>query len=323
MSSKYEMLKVRVTAIEQATPLIKRFTLSACDGSELPAFSGGSHVIVRMQEGEQTYSNAYSLMSDPRDRRSYQLGVRREEQSKGGSAFLHEQVEVGSELTISTPNNLFALDPAAGHHVLIAGGIGITPLIPMAARARSLGIDYVLHYCGRTRAAMAYADKLRALHGDRLVMHVSEEGTRADVGTLLPTPDAGTIIHACGPQRLLDALEQACAGWPSGALRVEHFHAAAGRPDPALEHAFEAELRDSGLVVQVRADQTLLEALRGVNIDVQSDCGEGLCGSCEVAVIDGSVDHRDLVLTRAERQENRRMMACCSRAAGRRVTLAL
>lgn len=170
---------------------------------------------------------------------------------------------------------------------------------------------------------MAYVDELRALHGDRLQLHISEEGSRADLAALLPAADADTVIHACGPQRMLDALERACAGWPAGALRVEHFHTTAGRPDPAREQAFEVELRDSGLVVQVRADQTLLEALRGVNIDVQSDCGEGLCGSCEVAVIDGSIDHRDLVLTRAERQENRRMMACCSRAAGARITLAL
>lgn len=128
MANKYEMFSVCVTEVEQATPLIKRFTLAREDGAAMPAFSGGSHVIVQMQgaDGSQ-FSNAYSLMSDPRDTRSYQIGVRLEEQSKGGSAFMHQQVQVGTRLTISSPNNLFALDPAAGRHVLIAGGIGITP----------------------------------------------------------------------------------------------------------------------------------------------------------------------------------------------------
>ncbi|CAB5535687.1 Phthalate dioxygenase reductase [Pseudomonas putida] len=130
MAKQYEMFKVRVTDVEQATPLIKRFTLAREDGASLPAFSGGSHVIVQMQSacGSQ-FSNAYSLMSDPRDLSSYQIGVRLEEQSKGGSAFMHNHVQVGTELTISTPNNLFALDPTAGRHVLIAGGIGITPFL--------------------------------------------------------------------------------------------------------------------------------------------------------------------------------------------------
>ena len=312
---------LRVTQRRAVAGEVVELTLASADGRALPRWQPGAHIDIEC--GDSGLSRQYSLCGDPSDAQSLVVAVLRDPASRGGSAWIHEQLQAGDVVRVRGPRNHFRFDESASRVVLIAGGIGITPLIPMAARARSLGIDYVLHYCGRTRAAMAYAGKLRALHGDRLVRHVSEEGTRADVGTLLPTPDAGTIIHACGPQRLLDALEQACAGWPSGALRVEHFHAAAGRPDPALEHAFEAELRDSGLVVQVRADQTLLEALRGVNIDVQSDCGEGLCGSCEVAVIDGSVDHRDLVLTRAERQENRRMMACCSRAAGRRVTLAL
>ena len=148
---------------------------------------------------------------------------------------------------------------------------------------------------------MALVDELAALHGERLHLHVSEEGGRNDLAALLREPGAGTLVYACGPARMLDALAEASAHWPEGSLRVEHFSTAKGKLDPAREHGFEVELADSGLVLPVRADQTLLAALRAANIDVRSDCEEGLCGSCEVAVLAGRIDHRDLVLTPAER----------------------
>ncbi len=312
---------MRVAGRRRVARDIVELTLASADGRALPRWQPGAHIDIEC--GDSGLSRQYSLCGDPADAQSLVVAVLRDPASRGGSAWIHQQLQVGDSIRVRGPRNHFRFDESTRRVILIAGGIGITPLMAMAGRARALGIDYVLHYCGRTRAAMAYVDELRALHGDRLQLHISEEGSRADLAALLPAADADTVIHACGPQRMLDALERACAGWPAGALRVEHFHTTAGRPDPAREQAFEVELRDSGLVVQVRADQTLLEALRAVNIDVQSDCGEGLCGSCEVAVIDGSVDHRDLVLTRTERQENRRMMACCSRAAGARITLAL
>ncbi|MBQ1766412.1 MAG: iron-sulfur cluster-binding domain-containing protein, partial [Aquincola sp.] len=150
-----------------------------------------------------------------------------------------------------------------------------------------------------------------------------EECRRLDVAALLATPRAGVQVVACGPERLLQALEQACQAWPADTLRVEHFSSTLGTLDPANEHGFEVELKDSGLMIPVRPDQTLLQALRAANVDVQSDCEEGLCGSCEVRVLAGQVDHRDVVLTRTEREANDRMMACCSRACGDRLTLAL
>lgn len=194
----------------------------------------------------------------------------------------------------------------------------------MARRARQLGIDYVLHYSGRSRGSMAFLPELQALHGDRLVVFARDEGRRNDLAALLATPEAGTRVYACGPQRMLQALEAHCAHWPEDALQVEHFESNVTRLDPSKEEAFDVELKDSGIVVQVPADQTLLSALRAANIDVQSDCEEGLCGSCEVRVIAGKVDHRDLVLTRAEREAGGRMMSCCSRACeGGRLVLAL
>jgi ferredoxin len=168
---------------------------------------------------------------------------------------------------------------------------------------------------------MALIDELAQLHGDRLRLHVSEEGRRNDFGAL--KVDADTRVYACGPARMLDALQEASAAWPDDALRVEHFAASAGKLDPANEQAFEVELKDSGLVLNVAPDQTVLDALRRANIDVQSDCEEGLCGSCEVRVLAGDIDHRDVVLTRAERETQSRMMTCCSRAKGKRLVLEL
>jgi ferredoxin len=169
-------------------------------------------------------------------------------------------------------------------------------------------------------------DELAALHGDisdngdksnndgRLKVYVSDEGRRNDLAVLLATPEPGTQIYACGPARMLSALESLGAAWPEDALHVEHFETTRRTLDPAHEQAFDVELKDSGIVVRVGADQTVLNALRAANIDVQSDCEEGLCGSCEVHVLAGQIDHRDLVLTRAEREAGAKMMVCCSRA---------
>jgi ferredoxin len=169
---------------------------------------------------------------------------------------------------------------------------------------------------------MAFLDELAALHGGRLHVHAGDEGRRNDLRALLAEPVPGAQVYACGPLRMLEALEDCCAAWPEGALRVEHFESTATL-DPSKEQAFEVELKDSGLVLTVPPDRTLLATLRAANVDVQSDCEEGLCGSCEVRVLSGQVDHRDVVLTRTERDAHDRMMACCSRACGGRLVLEL
>lgn len=215
------------------------------------------------------------------------------------------------------------MDESVSRAIFIAGGIGITPVSAMARRAKALGIKYELHYSGRSRETMAFLDELKALHEERLHVYVANEGRRNDLSTLLGMPQSDTRIYACGPERMLRALEECCAAWPEDALHTEHFASTAGRLDPTKEHAFEVELRDSGLVIAVGPNQTLLKALRAANIDVQSDCEEGLCGSCEVRVLGGQVDHRDLVLTRAERDANVKMMVCCSRAKDKRLVLEL
>jgi ferredoxin-NADP reductase len=226
-------------------------------------------------------------------------------------------------MRIRGPRNHFRFDESAARVIFVAGGIGITPMLAMARRAKQLGIDYALHYSGRSRKTMAFLEELRLMHGDRLHVHPKDEGLRCDLPALFGEARQDTLVYACGPARMLEALQDCCAHWPGYALRVEHFAPAQGALDPAREHAFEVELKASGIVLGVAPDQTLLSALRGANVDVQSDCGEGLCGSCEVRVLSGDIDHRDVVLTRAEREENRKMMACCSRAKGGRLVLDL
>ncbi len=314
----------RPVVVERAEPVaegIVRLRLVAADGGALPRWSPGAHIDVEC--GNTGLSRQYSLCGDPADARAFEIAVLLEPQSRGGSAWMHAHAHAGARLRIRGPRNHFRLDEGAQALVLVAGGIGITPISAMARRAKALGIPYVLHYCGRRRATMALVDELQALHGDRLHLHIGDEGSRLDLAELLRVPQTGTQIYACGPTRLLDALAAHSTHWPQDSLRVEHFTATVGPLDPSREHGFEAELKDSGLTIQVRADQTLLQALRAANIDVQSDCEEGLCGSCEVAVIDGEVDHRDRVLTRAEREQNRKMMSCCSRACGQRIVLQL
>ncbi|MGB3434188.1 cytochrome P450/oxidoreductase [Achromobacter sp.] len=313
--------KLVVTQVTAAADGIARIRLESPDGKPLPRWTPGSHIDVEC--GDTGLSRQYSLCGDPAASNALEIAVLKETAGRGGSAWIHQHLCAGSIVRARGPRNHFRMDESASRLILIAGGIGITPISAMARRARELGMAYELHYSGRSRACMALLDELQPLHGERLHLHISDEGNRNDFATLLSRPEAGTQIYACGPERMLDALQAACAAWPEDSLRVEHFHSTLATLDPSKEHAFEAELKDSGIVLQVPAGQTLLTALRGANIDVQSDCEEGLCGSCEVRVLGGAVDHRDVVLTRAEREAGTRMMACCSRAQGGRIVLEL
>ena len=310
-----------VERVTQEAENVVRLRLVAHDGRTLPRWAPGAHIDVEC--GSPDRSRQYSLCGDPEDTAALEIAVLREAAGRGGSAWVHDTVRAGGTLKIRGPRNHFRLDEAAPRAIFIAGGIGITPIAAMARRARTLGIDYALHYSGRRRSAMALVDELVALHGDRLHLHCGEEGGRCDLAALLATPRVDTQVYACGPPRLLKALAESSVAWPADAVRVEHFVSTRGTLDPSREHAFEVELKDSGVVVQVPADRTLLAALRSANIDVQSDCEEGLCGSCEVRVLAGDVDHRDVVLTRSERYSNDRMMTCCSRARGARLVLEL
>ena len=312
------MVVERVTPITDDTVLLR---LTATNGQPLPKWQPGAHIDIEC--GSAELSRQYSLCGDPADEGAFEIAVLRDAASRGGSIWVHEQLKPGERLRIRGPRNHFRFDESAKKAIFIAGGIGITPIAAMAHRARLLGMDYEIHYSGRSRKLMPLLDALVKEHGQNLRVYAKDEGRRADLSGLLATPQDGVRIYACGPERMLTALQACTAHWPDDALRIEHFQTEPPTLDPAKERAFEIELKDSGITLQVRADQTILSALKGANIDVQSDCCEGLCGSCEVRVLGGAVDHRDVVLTRGERDAQNRMMVCCSRAAGEKLVLEL
>lgn len=296
-----------------------RWVLADPGGAHLPAWSAGSHVDL-IAGG---YRRKYSLCGSSADRSTLQVVVQREAQGRGGSVYLCDHVHVGDHLQLAGPKNLFRLDETAQHVVLIAGGIGITPILAMADRLKALGVSYALHYAGRSRRQMALLARAEQSHGAALSLHVKDQGQRMSLPTLLAHVDERTRVYACGPARLIEDLEALSAQWPEGVLHVEHFSTTSAVLDPSQAQPFTAHLKDSNLSITVSADQTLLQALQAVGVDVPCDCGEGLCGTCEVAVVSGQVDHRDRVLTKVERATHQRMMACCSRALNGSVSLAL
>ncbi|MBB5216631.1 cytochrome P450/oxidoreductase [Parapusillimonas granuli] len=296
-----------------------RFVLADPRGRALPAWTAGAHIDL-IAGG---FRRKYSLCGRADDRHTLQVVVQREADGRGGSRHFCDLIAAGSTLQLAGPKNLFRLDESGRRFVLIAGGIGITPMLAMADRLKHLGKPYEIHYAGRSRRQMALLARLEQDHAARLNLYVKAEGRRMDLRALLADVDGGTRVYACGPDRLIDELETMSEQWPENVLHFEHFSAESSALDPDKEHGFVAELKDSNVSVTVAPDQTLLQALQAAGFDVPCDCGEGLCGTCEVNVVEGDVDHRDKVLTKAERAANQRLMACCSRAAGTKIVLAL
>ncbi|OCW59230.1 cytochrome P450/oxidoreductase [Hoeflea olei] len=317
-SSKEIARSMRVAEIGDAARGVKLIRLEDPDGLPLPAWTPGAHIDLLVGD----FSRKYSLCGSPSDP-GYTIAVLREQDGRGGSRFIHETLKPGTMVRIRGPKNYFRLEEQAPRHILIAGGIGITPILAMADRLKALGRDYVLHYCGRARETMAFLDRVARDHGAHTVLHVSSEGGRADLETIVKGWSPDTRIHACGPERLLDQLGLLCGDLPEGSYKCEAFTTGLDGMVHADDTAFEVDLADSELTLTVPAGRTLLETVRAAGIDVPSDCEEGLCGSCEVGVLDGAIDHRDKVLSAAERAEGKRMMACCSRAAGKKLRLAL
>lgn len=302
-------IAVRVVAIEQVTPAIKRFTLAREDGGELPAFSGGSHVVLTMQVGARILRNAYSLMSSPADTRAYQIAVRREEKSRGGSASLHRLAE-GALLQISAPANLFPLSPSAPRHLMIAGGIGVTPFMSQLHDIASG--DYALHYAYRAPEHGAFCAELKARCGGHVHFYVDSLGQRLDIARLLAHEPADSHVYVCGPATMVAAVRDAARalGWADGRVHSEQFTAApVGEP-------FKAHLARSGIDISVASDATLLEAIEQAGVEAASLCRGGACGRCEVEVLalDGELIHHDSYLSEEARAAGNKILPCVSRA---------
>ncbi|WP_219417823.1 PDR/VanB family oxidoreductase [Pseudonocardia nigra] len=292
--------------------------LRHADGADLPAWEPGAHVDLVLTD---ELTRRYSLCGDPADRSTWQVAVLREPDGRGGSAFVHDKLQPGVTVTARGPRNHFPLEPA-DRYVFVAGGIGITPILPMLAAATAAGADWTLTYGGRTAGSMAFVEHLRDTHGDRVVLRPQDEHGLLDLDALLGAPAEGTLVYCCGPAPLLDAVEQRCAAWPSGALHVERFMPKE-QGEPVLSGSFEVELATTGATLTVPPDRSVLEVVEEAGVPVLSSCQEGTCGTCETAVLAGEVDHRDSLLTDEEKAANDTMFICVSRAACPKLVLDL
>jgi ferredoxin-NADP reductase len=293
-------------------------TLAHPDAARLPDWTPGSHIDLVLPEGT---TRQYSLCGDRWDPYTYRIAVLREPAGRGGSAYVHDRLAPGDLVGVGGPRNHFPLVPA-DRYLFIAGGIGITPLLPMIHQAELTGADWQLLYGGRSRASMAFREELSAAHGDRVHISPQDECGLLDLARWLGTPDPGTKVYCCGPAPLLAAVEQACAAWPSYSLRTERFTAGA-LPEPVHQTAFEVELRRTGRTVTVMPDTSVLHAVRQVGADVLSSCEQGTCGTCLTPVLEGTPDHRDSILADHERAANDCMLPCVSRSRGDRLVLDL
>lgn len=274
-------------------------------GAELPSWSPGAHVDLELPGG---LVRQYSLCGNPADRSSWRIAVLREPAGRGGSALVHDALVPGEPVRVCGPRNHFPLRPAP-RYLFIAGGIGITPLLPMVAAVSGAGGDWRLLYGGRTRTSMAYLDELAA-HGRRVEVRPHDEHGLLDLDAALAAAPPSAHVYGCGPEPLLRALEERCAG---PRLHVERFSPRTVAAAPA-NSAFEVVLRRSGRTVQVPAGTSVLTALQGAGVAVLDSCREGTCGTCETAVLAGRPDHRDSVLDEAERAAGTTMMVCVSRS---------
>jgi tetrachlorobenzoquinone reductase len=294
--------QVRVKRISYEAESINSYELIVPTGGDLASFTAGSHIDLHLPNG---MIRSYSLVNDPSERHRYVIAV-----NNDAARHIHETVRVGDLITISYPKNNFLLQENAAHTILIAGGIGITPLLSMIRRIGALGHSCELYYAARTRAATAFFDELKML-GTRLHLHIDEEasGRMLDLSAIIRNAPEETHLYCCGPLPMLEAFEAATAGRPSAEVHVEYFTA---REKAAVEGGFRVKLARSDRTITVEPGKTILNALLDAGIAVNYACTEGVCGTCETRVIEGVPDHRDLFLGKEEQAANATMMICCS-----------
>jgi ferredoxin-NADP reductase len=301
-------LRLRVEAIDTPADGVRRLRLVDPSGTALPAWLPGAHIDLHLGD----LVRQYSLCGDPSETGTWSVAVLREPEGRGGSTYVHDKLAVGDLVQVRGPRNHFPLVPAP-RYVFIAGGIGITPLLPMIRAAEAAGAEWRLAYGGRTRGSMAFAEDLVATYGERVTLHPQDEVGLLPLADLLPAAEDGTLVYCCGPTPLLNAVSDLCADWPDGLVHMEHF-APKEQLHAADDGSFEVELADSALTLTVPPDGSILQTVRAAGVNVLSSCEEGTCGTCETGLLEGAVDHRDSILTPAERAENDVLYICVSRA---------
>ena len=309
---------VVVTARANEAEGVVVLTLELPDGGDLPVWTPGAHTDLLIGDG---LVRQYSLCGDPADRRRWQVAVLLEPRSRGGSRFVHAELAEGATLRVRGPRNHFVLAPAK-RYLFVAGGIGITPILPMVAAAEAEGAQWRLAYGGRTRASMAFRTELTQRYGERVDIRPQDETGLLDLAGLLGSADSETLVYCCGPEPLLAAVEAACGHWPFGALHVERF-SPKKIAEPVRQESFEVELAKSGMVLTVLPGRSVLEVVEEAGVTVLSSCTQGTCGTCETTVLAGVPEHHDSLLSADERAANDTMFICVSRSCSPRLVLEL
>jgi vanillate O-demethylase ferredoxin subunit len=330
------LLEVRVHAIIPQGPDINCYEVIASAGGKLPAFEPGSHIDVSIPGGNLGVRQ-YSLCGDPQDRSRYRFAVQREKDGRGGSKAMFDSVNVGTHLIISPPRNNFPLRPDASRHLLLAGGIGITPMIAMLHYMMRERIDFTLHYCTRSAERTAFHDFLKPLVAAGKVAIHWDNGDPAkglDLNKALQEYQSGTHLYYCGPPGFMGAVAAASAHWPAGTIHREFFTPSANDPGVAISQAsemesaegelgppFKVKIASTGEVYDIPSDKSLLNVLREHGLEIETQCELGVCGTCRTRYLEGEPDHRDFVLE--EDEHKREMTVCCSRSKSRLLVLDL
>ncbi|ACB32446.1 ferredoxin [Leptothrix cholodnii SP-6] len=311
-------LTLRVVAVDDIAPTLRHVRLAAADGALLPPTGAGAHVQFSLPGQGRLHRNAYSLVNAPGSRAHYDIIVRRVPASRGGSAAVHERLKPGDSLEAQWPGNLFAPVRGARHHLMIAGGIGITPFLSYLQDPGVRQAGFALHVCCREAEKDVFAPWLPSADG--VAFHWDADGHRLDIAALLARQPVGTHLYVCGPADLNESVMKAAhdAGWPADHLHTEHFGGAS-----ATGRAFEAVLHKSGLSVNVGEDESLLEAIERAGVAAPCLCRGGACGVCITGVLDGEPEHRDHFLSPAEQVAGQLIAPCVSRARGARLVLDL
>ncbi len=317
------LLKVRVARKEAVALDVASFELVSIDGAPLPPFSAGSHIDVSLGGG---LTRQYSLCNDPGESHRYQIAVLKDGAGRGGSRAMHETVHEGNEIFISTPKNHFPLAHGAKKSILLAGGIGITPILCMAERLSAIAAAFTLHYCTRSQERTAFRDRIRqSAYGEHVQFHFDDgpQEQKADLAALLQTPEPGVHVYTCGPKGFMDAVLSTARqnGWAEDQLHYEFFSAEPVKL--ATDGGFQIQLASTGRIIPVAAGQTVIAALAAGGVEVVTSCEQGVCGTCLTRVLDGEPDHRDLYLTPDEQALNDQFLPCCSRAKSARLVLDL
>lgn len=317
-----ETLQVRVVKKTAEAEGIASFELARLDGQPLPPFSAGSHIDVHVPGG---MVRQYSLCNASHEQHRYRIAVLRDPASRGGSVGMHERVTEGDVITISTPRNHFALHPAQ-HTLLLAGGIGVTPLLCMADRLARTGAAFALHYCTRSAERTAFAGEITASPMAPHVHFHFDAGApeqKLDLASVLAAPGDDKRVYVCGPAGFIDHVVSTAQtmGWAQDRIHREYF--GAPTQDTSGDEGFEVRIASTGKTYAIAPGMSIVEALRGQGIDIMTSCEQGVCGTCITRVLEGEVDHRDMYLTDEEKASNEQFMPCCSRARSKVLVLDL